>query len=121
MVGGTWMHELVTLAGGVPLGTAPGVPSPSITLDELRALAPEVVLVKPCGFTLARALAERALLDAIVAAAAPARVYVTDGSAYFNRPGPRLVESLELCAAAFHPAAFADLAAAHADELVRIA
>jgi iron complex transport system substrate-binding protein len=121
MVGGTWMHELISLAAGVPLGTRPGIPSPTLTLGQLTALAPEVVMVKPCGMSLERALRERELLDAIARATAPARVYVTDGSAYFNRPGPRLVESLEILAACFHPEAFADLAEAHAADVVRLA
>ena len=72
-----------------------------------------MVLVKPCGFTLERALDERDAIERAIAGA-PARVAVTDGSAFFNRPGPRLVESLEIMAACLHPALFADLAARHA-------
>jgi iron complex transport system substrate-binding protein len=122
MIGGTWMPELVELAGGRAAGAVAGQPAPTIGSAELRALAPEVVVVKPCGFSLARALEERAVIERDVVAVVPAaRVYVTDGNAYFNRPGPRLVESLEIMAACVHPAAFAALAAKHADAIRRLA
>jgi iron complex transport system substrate-binding protein len=91
-----------------------------VTPTELSALRPEVVVVKPCGFGVQRTLAERDLIErTIVAAASPStRVYVADGNAFFNRPGPRLVESLEIMAACVHPATFADFAAAHAGVIV---
>jgi iron complex transport system substrate-binding protein len=121
MLGGTWMPELIALAGGEAVGAAAGAPAPTVTAAEVAALRPEVVVVKPCGFTLDRALAESHLIARALAAAAAVapgpRVYVTDGSAYFNRPGPRLVESLEIMAACVHPALFADLAARHAADL----
>src|SRR6185436_5872094 len=107
------MAELVTLAGGVPLGDQAGVKTHALSRDQLEALAPEVVVVKPCGFGLEQGLAEApALARAVPWADWPAcrdgRVYVADGSAYFNRPGPRIVDSLELLAACVHPELFAD-------------
>ncbi len=117
MLGGTWMPELIELAGGVAAGASPGEPAPTVSARELAALEPEVIVVKPCGFSLERALGERALIEQALSAAtalAPgARIYVTDGSAYFNRPGPRLVESLEIMAACVHPAAFGDFRVKH--------
>src|SRR5262245_36616614 len=104
MLGGTWMPELIELAGGVAVGASTGAPAPTIDLDALAALRPDVIVVKPCGFSLARALAEPDALARVRAAAPAARVYVADGNAYFNRPGPRLVESLEILAACVHPA-----------------
>jgi iron complex transport system substrate-binding protein len=122
MIGGTWMPELVELAGGQAIGAVAGAPAPTVTPAELAALAPEVVVVKPCGFSLARALDERAVIERDVIARLPAaRVYVTDGNAFFNRPGPRLVESLEIMAACVHPETFADFAREHADVIVRVA
>ncbi|HEY8086482.1 MAG TPA: ABC transporter substrate-binding protein [Polyangiaceae bacterium] len=119
MLGGTWMPELIDLAGGVAAGVAAGCPAPTVDVAELSRLDPEVIVVKPCGFGIERTLAERSLIEcAIVAAAPEARVYVTDGNAFFNRPGPRLVESLEIMAACVHPEAFADLAARHAAVIV---
>jgi len=116
MLGGTWMPELIELAGGVPVGVAAGQPAPTIEPAELARLRPDVILVKPCGFTLGRALDERDVIERAIMrpAGARARVAVTDGSAFFNRPGPRLVESLEIMAACLHPALFGDLAARHA-------
>lgn len=122
MLGGTWMPELIELAGGQPVGARAGAPAPTVTPAELAALAPDVVVVKPCGFSLPRALAERAVIEHHVIAACPGRprVYVTDGNAFFNRPGPRLVESLEIMAACVHPERFDDLRRAHADAITRL-
>ncbi|MDF2694274.1 MAG: putative periplasmic substrate-binding protein [Labilithrix sp.] len=117
MIGGLWMPELVTLAGGTPLVTKPGDHAPTLDDEQLARLDPEVVLVKPCGFTLARTLEERAVLEAKLPrhwrAIQSKRVFVADGNAFFNRPGPRIVESLEILAACVHPELFADFAAKH--------
>jgi iron complex transport system substrate-binding protein len=122
MIGGTWMPELIELAGGLAVGATAGAPAPTIDAAALADLRPDVVVIKPCGFALDRTLAERALLERTVLAAVPrARVYVTDGNQFFNRPGPRLVESLEIMAACVHPALFPDLAAAHAPVIARLA
>jgi iron complex transport system substrate-binding protein len=119
MLGGTWMPELIALAGGEALGALPGAPAPTVALSELARLEPDIVVVKPCGFDLARTLRERALIDALLAAAGPrARLYVTDGNAFFNRPGPRLVESLEILAACIHPELFPDFDQKHRAVLV---
>jgi iron complex transport system substrate-binding protein len=115
MLGGTWMPELIALAGGTPVGAAPGEPAPTIDAAALERLAPDVVVVKPCGFSLERALEEREIIERV--APRRARVYVTDGNAFFNRPGPRLVESLEIMAACVHPSVFGDLAAKHANAI----
>ena len=121
MLGGTWMPELIEAAGGVALGVSAGAPAPTLTRDELSALAPDVVVVKPCGFGLPRALEERATIEhAIVSAVPRARVYVCDGNAFFNRPGPRLVESLEVLAACVHPALFSDFTATHRASFVEL-
>jgi iron complex transport system substrate-binding protein len=122
MLGGTWMPEVIELAGGSAVGARAGQPAPTIDAAGLQALRPDVVVVKPCGFTLARALAERDVLErAVLPAVGAARVYVTDGNAFFNRPGPRLVESLEIMAACVHPARFAELADRHAASITRLA
>src|SRR5262249_40917049 len=63
MIGGTWMPELVELAGGEAAGAIAGAPAPTVTPAELAALAPEVIIVKPCGFSLARALDERGVIE----------------------------------------------------------
>ncbi len=119
MVGGTWMPELVELAGGVALVTKPGDHAPTLSRAELAELTPDVVLVKPCGFKLERTAAEadslRELIESMPwSAVETGRVFVADGNAYFNRPGPRLVESLEILAGCVHPLEFADFVAKHA-------
>jgi iron complex transport system substrate-binding protein len=119
MIGGTWMPELVALAGGTALGARAGERAPVCTLAELGAFEPDVVLVKPCGFELARTRGESALVARVIgalggSAAERGAVFLADGSAFFNRPGPRLVESLEILAACLAPERFADWAARHA-------
>ena len=108
MVGGTWMPELVELAGGEALVTKPGQHAPTLSDAELAALEPDVVLIKPCGLDLARTFEERGRVEAIARMFPGARVYAADGNAYFNRPGPRIVDSLEILASAVHPAAFGE-------------
>lgn len=123
MLGGTWMPELIELAGGAAVGARAGELAPTVSSDELRALAPDVVLVKPCGFDVERTLKERDLVErSVLSVVSPkARVVVSDGSAYFNRPGPRLVESLEILAACVHPELFSDFARKHAAVMTALA
>jgi iron complex transport system substrate-binding protein len=125
MLGGMWMPELIERAGGIPLGTRPGDHAPTLTRDALRGLSPDVVLIKPCGFPLERTLEELSVLRASLPweawrAVQAGRVYVADGNAYFNRPGPRIVESLEILAAALHPEAFPDFRSKHRDAVIRL-
>ncbi len=122
MIGGTWMPEIIELAGGIAVGASAGAPAPTIAPRVLRELRPEVVVVKPCGFSLQRTLGERDIIERSVVQMTDtsARIYVTDGNAFFNRPGPRLVESLEIMAACVHPELFQDFARAHASAIERV-
>ena len=113
MVGGMWMPEVIALAGGEALVTRPGQHAPTLDRDALAALDPEVVLVKPCGFPLQRTVEELDVLREALPPAWRARVYLADGNAFFNRPGPRIVESLEILAVCVHPELFEDFAAKH--------
>jgi iron complex transport system substrate-binding protein len=111
MSAGNWMPELVALAGGRSVLGETGAHSPVIGFEALAAADPDAVLVLPCGFDLARTRAELPLLAerpgfAELRAARAGRVYVADGNQYFNRPGPRLVESLEILAEILHPDRF---------------
>ena len=126
MIGGTWMPELAQLAGGEALLAKPGVHSPTVGLDELSAIDPDVVLIKPCGFKLERTREELDLLQQRLpwdswSAVPKGNVYLADGNAYFNRPGPRLVESLEILAACVLPGEFAEYRTKHKDSLQRVA
>jgi iron complex transport system substrate-binding protein len=111
MAAGNWMPELVAIAGGRNALGRTGAHSPTISFADLAAADPDAILVLPCGFDLERTLAELPLLTerpefASLRAARAGRVYAADGNQYFNRPGPRLVESLEILAELLHPGAF---------------
>ncbi len=120
MLGGTWMPELIERAGGIAVGASHGGPAPTVTPAGLAALAPDVVVIKPCGFSVERTLQELSVIerDILGVLGRQVRVYVTDGNAFFNRPGPRLVESLEILAACIHPEAFGDLVETHGPVIV---
>jgi len=111
MAAGNWMPELVTLAGGRNLFGEAGRHSPWMEWRDFVRADPDIILVLPCGFDLARNRSEVAGLAADprwsrLAAVRHGRVFLADGSHYFNRPGPRLVESLEILAEILHPEAF---------------
>jgi iron complex transport system substrate-binding protein len=109
MLAGNWMPELVELAGGTcPLAVA-GRHSECIEWEHVVAFDPEAIVVAPCGFGLERSEREAKLLKSRphwneIAAVGAGRVFVVDGNAYFNRSGPRLVESLEILAHLLQPA-----------------
>ena len=93
---GHWTPDLLRLAEIFdPLARA-GIPSIAGSWDEVIALRPELLVLAPCGFDRERALQEADLVRDRIEATGAARVAVLDGSAYFNRPGPRLVDSLEV-------------------------
>jgi iron complex transport system substrate-binding protein len=96
-VAGHWVPELVKLAGGEDVGSVAGEPSRPRPWAELAALAPDLIIVAPCGFDATRARAELATLeDADALSLLSRRVAVIDGNAYTSRPGPRLVDAAEL-------------------------
>ncbi len=111
MVSGNWMPELVEMAGGISAFGEAGKHSPSIDFSELVAKDPDYILVNPCGFSIERTLEEMHLLQnqprwRELKAVKANKVFVLDGNQYFNRPGPRLVESLEILAEIIHPETF---------------
>ena len=111
MAGGNWMPELVQLAGGENLFGVAGQPSPWLDWDEVVTADPDLILVHPCGFDMARTLQEMLLLEhrsgwRELKAVRRGRIFVADGNQYLNRSGPRIVESLEIIAEIFHPELF---------------
>jgi iron complex transport system substrate-binding protein len=107
MAAGNWSPELVEIAGGVSLFGEVGAHSPWLAWEELTAADPEVIVVAPCGFTLERTRAEMTPLLThpqwpTLRAVHDGRVYLADGNAYFNRSGPRLVESAAILADILH-------------------
>jgi iron complex transport system substrate-binding protein len=111
MAAGNWVPELVRLAGGNDVLGKPGIHSHWITWDDVAAADPDIVVLVPCGFTLDRVVAEaesaavRPHLERL-RAFREGGCFAVDGHNLFNRPGPRLVDSLELLAGIFNPGAF---------------
>jgi iron complex transport system substrate-binding protein len=108
MSGGHWMPELIDTAGGVNLFGQHGAQSPWISIADFSGADPDVILVGPCGYDLDKTREEMAVLDRnpewqLLRAVREGRLFITDGNAYFNRPGPRLVESAEILAEILHP------------------
>ncbi len=109
--GGHWNPQLVEMAGGIDVLGSVGQPSRTTPWQRVIDSQPEVLVIACCGFT-----AERALKDVPILERQPGwndlpcvqdgRVYIADGNAYFSRPGPRLVESLDIMAHAIHPDLF---------------
>jgi len=108
MAGGNWMPELIEAAGGANLFGTAGRRSDWMDWSELAGADPDAIVVAPCGYDLARCLQELPLLEArpgwsALAAVRSGRVYFADGNAYFNRPGPRLADTVEILAEMLHP------------------
>jgi iron complex transport system substrate-binding protein len=100
--GGHWVPEMISLAGGSdPLGR-PGEDSVRMDWDDVAKVQPEMIIVSPCGYRLERAAELARQLPKI----SDATVYAVDANAYFARPGPRVVEGVELLAYLFHPDRF---------------
>ena len=111
MAAGNWIPEMVSLAGGRNIFGEAGEHAPALAWEEFLAADPEVIILMPCGFDLERATAEAGVLSSRpgwkdLAAVRAGRVYATDANSYFNRPGPRLAESLEIMAEVLHPDVF---------------
>lgn len=111
MAGGNWMPELVEMAGGINLFGEAGRHSPWMNWEDLAVADPDVIFISPCGFDIPRTTEETHLLTTKpewkdLKAVRTGRVVVADGNQYFNRPGPRLAESLEILAETFHPHLF---------------
>ena len=107
-IAGHWTPEILSLAGGRELLGRAGDPSRRATWSEIASASPEVVLLAPCGFGPDRVDSELRSLDAIpewrtLPAVLSGRVAAIDGSAFFSRPGPRLLDSLWIAAKAIHP------------------
>ena len=111
MVSGNWVPELVNIAGGVSILADAGKHSPYVQWTDIRQQDPEVIVVMPCGFSIERTMKEVELLlqlpgFADLRAIKNNRFYIADGNQYFNRPGPRIVDSIEILAEIIHPKPF---------------
>jgi iron complex transport system substrate-binding protein len=111
MAGGNWVPELIEMAGGCNLFGIAGQHSPWMTWDQLIEAKPDVIVALPCGFDLVRTRAEMHWLTERpgwkrLCAVVSGRVFICDGNQFMNRPGPRLVESLQAFGEMLHPELF---------------
>ena len=105
---GHWTPQLISLAGGEDVLGFPGEASEQRTWKEVTAGQPEIVVVMPCGFDAEIAHREAEMHRDELAAVGAGKVVAVDASSYFSRPGPRIVDGLELLAHILHPELFAE-------------
>jgi iron complex transport system substrate-binding protein len=115
--GGHWVPEMIRRAGGTDVLASQGDHSKVITAEAVIAAAPDVVLVAPCGYGVQRAAAEarRLVASSAWAPLAGAAVWALDGNALTSRPGPRLVDGIEVMARIFNPSLFSPVDPAFAE------
>jgi iron complex transport system substrate-binding protein len=100
---GHWVPDMISAAGGEPILAEAGMPSRRVMWDDIAEARPDIVVFMPCGYDLERAAAEGRALVEVPALADVARIVAVDGDALFSRPGPRVVDGVEVLAAVLHP------------------
>lgn len=125
MIGGLWVPEMIDIAGGDYLLAVAGQNAVTVDKDQLRQVEPDVVVIKPCGFKLDQTLRELDILRETIPWESwklfqTRDVFLVDGNAYFNRPGPRIIDSLELLAYCIHPNLFSEFEEKYSQGFVRI-
>jgi iron complex transport system substrate-binding protein len=111
MLAGNWTPELVDIAGGRSILTQNGKHSPFVDWDDIRLQDPDTIIVMPCGFSIERTMKEMNILLSLpgfdeLKAVKNNRLYIVDGNQYFNRSGPRIVDSIEILAEIINPKQF---------------
>jgi iron complex transport system substrate-binding protein len=101
--GGHWVPEMIETAGGEAVAGSPGTPSIRVTWETVASVAPDVVVFMPCGYGLEQAVDEASSILDRPELASVKEFFAVDASAYFSRPGPRLIDGVEILAAALHP------------------
>jgi iron complex transport system substrate-binding protein len=102
-VGGHWLPEMVEMAGGVDVAGPRGAKSPEVPWEHLATLEADVVVVMPCGWYVEESRAQTEEHRERIAALGATRVFAVDAASTYSRPGPRLVDGVELLAHLFHP------------------
>jgi iron complex transport system substrate-binding protein len=115
--GGHWIPDMVIAAGGAPVLGSPGEPSRRLAWSEIADAAPEVVVFMPCGYDLAQATVEGTDLLKRQELSPASEIYAVPANAYFSRPGPRIIDGVEILASLLHPDA---LIAASPDRVARL-
>jgi iron complex transport system substrate-binding protein len=111
MLSGNWIPGLVSIAGGNSILAEAGKHSPYVQWEDIRQQDPDIIVMMPCGFPIERTMKEVDLLlqlpgFAEMKAVKNNRLYIADGNQYFNRPGPRIVDSVEILAEIINPKQF---------------
>jgi iron complex transport system substrate-binding protein len=124
-VGGLWVPEMIEIVGGSYLLADPGQKARQISTEDLNDVEPDVVIFKPCGFKLEQTLQEMDLIQNTFPwdkwpALKNSGVYLVDGNAYFNRPGPRILDSLEILAYCTHPDLFPEFGEKYKSSIIKI-
>ena len=120
-----WLPEMIDIAGGQVCIAESGQPAPVVDREALTNINPDVVIVKPCGYKLDQTLKEMDLLKTQIPwqdweAKLGTRFYLVDGNSYFNRPGPRILDSLEILAHCTHPDLFPEFGEQYADGIIEL-
>ncbi len=102
-VGGHWIPEMISIAGGEDVAGSPGLKSPEVSWGELYGLNPDVVIAMPCGWYVEEAQAQATKHWERIASLGAGRVFAVDAASTFSRPGPRLVDGVELLGHVLHP------------------
>jgi iron complex transport system substrate-binding protein len=108
---GHWVPEMIEIAGAEDVLGRRGEPSEKVEWQSIRKFAPEIIVLMPCGFDVPRTLREAGVLERLegwndLPAVEAGRVFAVNGHAFFSRPGPRLVDGLEILAHIIHPEIF---------------
>lgn len=102
-IGGHWVPQMIEIAGGIDMLGMPGERSPEVSWDEVYAAEPSTVVLMQCGYDTYRSAEEAEVYAEQLGKIGAKGIYACDASAYFSRPGPRLVDGLELLAHTLHP------------------
>jgi iron complex transport system substrate-binding protein len=102
-VGGHWVPEMISIAGGEDVAGPPGLKSPEVSWGELSGLNPDVVVVMPCGWYVDAARSQALEHWFEIEALGAQRVFAVDAASTFSRPGPRLIDGVELLGHLIHP------------------
>ena len=120
-IGGMWLPEMITIVGGQVCIAESGQPAPVVNREDLEKIEPDVVVIKPCGYKLEQTLKELELLKKQLPdwGKSP-RIYLVDGNSYFNRPGPRILDSLEILAYCTCPDLYLDFGECYKKGLIEL-
>jgi iron complex transport system substrate-binding protein len=120
-IGGMWLPEMIDIVGAQVCIAKSGQLAPIVKKEDLEKIEPDVVVVKPCGYKLYQTLKELELLrEQFPNWENPPRIYLVDGNSYFNRPGPRILDSLEILAYCTHPELFADFGERYKTSIIEL-